>query len=108
MFMNQSQVCTSTSRIYVQSGVYDKFVSLFQDIIKNEVVVGKPSGEDTYHGPQVSKAQHEKVLEYIQIGKDEGAKLVAGGSRQGTEGYFIEPTLFIDVQKDMRIINEGT
>lgn len=106
--MNQSQVCTSTSRIYVQSGVYDEFIKLFQQIMKEEIVVGNPSAEGTYHGPQVSKAQHDKVLEYIEIGKKEGAKLVAGGSRKGTEGYFVEPTLFIDVQKDMRIINEGT
>ncbi|KAK4684941.1 aldehyde dehydrogenase (NAD+), partial [Tremellales sp. Uapishka_1] len=104
MFMNQSQVCTSTSRIYVQDQIYDRFIELFLEATKKDVILG--NAEDSYHGPLVSKAQEEKVLEYIELGKKEGAKLVCGGVRQSGKGYYVEPTVFVDVGKDMRIINE--
>lgn len=95
---NQGQVCISTSRIYVQEGVYDEFVGKFVDVTREHHRVGDPFSKDTWQGPQVSRAQYEKVLGYIEEGKRGGARLVYGGSKQqGEKGYFIEPTVFADV-----------
>jgi len=68
--------------------------------------VGDPFSPDSQQGPQVDKAQFDKVLSYINHGKDEGAKLVVGGDRVGQLGYFVQPTIFTDVTKDMKIWNE--
>ena len=72
----------------------------------NRRKVGNPLAPDTEQGPQVDKAQFEKVLSYIQYGKDQGAKLMAGGGRVGQQGYFVQPTIFTDVTNDMKIWNE--
>ncbi|KAJ3951631.1 mitochondrial aldehyde dehydrogenase [Colletotrichum tropicale] len=106
---NQGQICTSTSRILVQQEVYEEYVSRFKQIcLENKV--GDPFKDDTFQGPQITKAQYDKVLGYIQSGKDEGAKLVTGGVPHKNvgdgKGFFIEPTVFIDVKKDMRIFQE--
>lgn len=61
--------------------------------------MGKPFDEETYQGPQVSKAQFDKVLSYIEQGKKEGARLLCGGTRHGDKGYFINATVFADVSK---------
>jgi acyl-CoA reductase-like NAD-dependent aldehyde dehydrogenase len=76
---NQGQVCTATSRILVQEGVYDEFVKQFKEHVKQTSVVGDPFKDDTFQGPQVTKTQFERVLSYIESGKSEGATLVAGG-----------------------------
>lgn len=94
---NQGQVCISTSRIYVQERVYDDFVDRFVRATREHHRVGDPFGEDTWQGPQVSKAQYDSVLRYIEDGKREGARVVYGGAKQGDEGYFIQPTVFTNV-----------
>jgi aldehyde dehydrogenase (NAD+) len=76
---NQGQVCTATSRILVQEGVYDEFVKQFKEHVKQTSVVGDPFKDDTFQGPQVTKTQFERVLSYIESGKSEGATLIAGG-----------------------------
>ena len=68
--------------------------------------VGDPFAPDSEQGPQVDKAQFDKVLSYIKCGKEEGAKLVVGGDRVGKKGYFVQPTIFTDVTKEMKIWNE--
>ena len=68
--------------------------------------VGDPFDLNTVQGPQVDKEQMDKILDYIEIGKKQGAKLSYGGKRQGTKGYFIEPTVFTDVTDDMTIARE--
>jgi len=68
--------------------------------------VGNPFDKKTEQGPQVDKDQFDKVMSYIEIGKKDKAKLVAGGNRVGDKGYFIEPTVFADVQDNMRIAQE--
>ncbi|KAF6841072.1 putative aldehyde dehydrogenase [Colletotrichum musicola] len=106
---NQGQVCTSTSRILVQEEVYEEYVARFKQICI-EQKVGNPFDDDTFQGPQITKAQYDKVLGYIQAGKDEGARLVTGGvpfkNVGGGKGFFIEPTVFADVKQDMRIFQE--
>ena len=68
--------------------------------------VGDPFAPDSQQGPQVDKTQFEKVLGYIENGKEQGAKLVVGGDRVGEKGYFIQPTIFTDVTEEMKIWNE--
>lgn len=108
---NQGQICTATSRILVQDTVMDKFLAQFKEVIASTSKVGDPFAEDTYQGPQVTKAQYEKVLSYIESGKSEGATLARGGTpntninSDGT-GFFIEPTVFTDVTETMKIYTE--
>ena len=105
---NQGQICTATSRILVQDGVYDKFVAAFKDHCKETSIVGDPFKEDTFQGPQVTKAQYERVLSYIEAGKSEGAKLISGGepNKQNGKGFFVTPTIFADVKDNMKIYRE--
>merc|ERR1712000_580814 len=104
IFFNHGQCCCAGSRIYVQSGIYDKFIEAFRArTAKN--VVGDPFKQDTFQGPQVSKLQFDRIMSYIQSGKA-GAKVEHGGERHGDEGYFIQPTIFSNVSPDMKIMQE--
>ncbi|KAJ5096002.1 retinal dehydrogenase 2, partial [Penicillium alfredii] len=107
---NQGQVCTATSRILVHDTVYDKFVTLFKEAVASTSKVGDPFADDTFQGPQVTKAQYERVLSYIESGKSEGATLVAGGEPfknvADGRGFFIAPTIFTHVKDSMRIYRE--
>ena len=107
---NQGQICTATSRILVQEGIYDKFISEFKKTIKDTSAVGDPFSDSTFQGPQVTKAQYERVLSYIDAGKTEGATLAQGGKAYkdapGGKGFFVEPTVFTDVSPSMRIYRE--
>ncbi|RFU29425.1 hypothetical protein B7463_g6911, partial [Scytalidium lignicola] len=108
---NQGQICSATSRILVQETIYDKFISAFKEHVQEASVVGDPFAETTFQGPQVTKAQHERVLGYAASGKAEGAKLLCGGetftsSATGEKGYFVKPTIFTDVKPSMKIYRE--
>ncbi|KKY17994.1 putative aldehyde dehydrogenase [Phaeomoniella chlamydospora] len=107
---NQGQVCCATSRIFVQEAVYESFIEKFKAVTKETSIVGDPFDEKTFQGPQVTKQQYERVLSYIESGKSEGAKLAFGGvpdTKAGNgKGYFIEPTIFTDVQPSMKIYQE--
>lgn len=106
---NQGQVCTATSRILVQDGIYDKFVAAFKEYVSKASVLGDPFKDDTFQGPQVTKAQFERILSYIEAGKSEGATLVTGGEAYkdvNGKGFFIRPTIFSDVKDDMTIYRE--
>lgn len=91
------QVCTATTRIYVEDAIYDKFVEMFVAETKQTSKVGAPFDDGTFQGPQVSQAQYEKVLKYIDIGTQEGAKVELGGAKEEGNGYFIQPTVFSNV-----------
>jgi aldehyde dehydrogenase (NAD+) len=105
IFFNHGQCCCAGSRVYVQDGVYDKFIELFKArTAKN--VVGDPFAADTFQGPQVSKLQFDRIMSYIASGKEAGAKVETGGERHGKEGYFIQPTIFSGVSDDMKIMQE--
>ncbi|EOA81693.1 uncharacterized protein SETTUDRAFT_98394 [Exserohilum turcica Et28A] len=106
---NQGQVCTATSRVLVHESIYDTFVEAFKQHLKATSVVGDPFKDDTYQGPQVTKAQFERVLSYIESGKSEGATLVAGGEaykNAGGKGFFVAPTVFTNVKDTMKIYRE--
>lgn len=105
IFYNHGQCCCAGSRILVQEGIYDKFIARLKErALQNKV--GDPFAKDTFQGPQVSQLQFDRIMEYIQHGKDAGATVAVGGERHGTEGYFIQPTVFTDVTSDMKINQE--
>ncbi|XP_064083003.1 aldehyde dehydrogenase X, mitochondrial-like isoform X3 [Macrobrachium nipponense] len=105
MFNNHGQNCCAGSRTFVHASIYDEFIKLAVQFAKKRPV-GDPFQEGILQGPQVSQLQMERVLGYIEKGKAEGATLACGGSRKGTKGYFIEPTVFCDVVDDMTIAKE--
>ncbi|XP_074584177.1 aldehyde dehydrogenase family 2 member C4-like [Curcuma longa] len=105
VFFNKGEVCVAASRIYVQEGIYDDFVKKAAETV-GDWIVGDPFDPHVHQGPQVDKEQFEKVLRYIEHGKREGATIVAGGKPCGENGYYIEPTIFVDVKEDMLIAKE--
>ncbi|KAL1961803.1 hypothetical protein VTN77DRAFT_1053 [Rasamsonia byssochlamydoides] len=105
---NQGQICTATSRILVQEGIYEQFLSAFLAQVRNISRIGNPFDESTFQGPQVTQAQYDRIMAYVQVGKDEGAKLEMGGQpfQHNGKGYFIQPTVFTNVTSSMRIYQE--
>lgn len=105
IFNNHGQSCNAGSRILVQEAIFDEFMELFIAETK-KIVVGDPFHEDTFQGPQISKGQFDKIMNYIKIGQEEGAKLALGGKRWGSKGYYVEPTIFTHCKNNMRIMQE--
>ncbi len=108
-FGTTGQRCTAASRVVVHEPVYDRFVEMFISAA-GRLRIGNGLLKETDVGPLINKSQMEKVLDYIEIGKREGARLVTGGRRftagDCTKGYFVEPTVFADVSPRMRIAGE--
>lgn len=107
---NAGQVCLATSRFLVPKELHQKILNLIIERFK-KVVIGNGLKQGVEMGPVSSREQFDKVLNYIEIGKNEGAKLIYGGEPiRGSEefdyGYFIKPTIFDNVSKDMRIAKE--
>ncbi|MBL8798416.1 MAG: aldehyde dehydrogenase family protein [Planctomycetia bacterium] len=105
LFFNQGQCCCAGSRLFVEEKVHDQFVEKMLKKAKSRRV-GDPFDMATEQGPQVSQEQFDRVMGFIDAGKKDGAKLLCGGKRSGDKGYFIEPTVFDDVQDDMKIARE--
>ncbi|XP_067619272.1 aldehyde dehydrogenase, mitochondrial [Eurosta solidaginis] len=105
IFANHGQNCCAGSRTYVHEKIYDKFIAKAVAAAKARKV-GNPFDESVKQGPQVNEEMMQKVLGYIESGKQQGAKLQCGGKRVGNVGYFIEPTVFSDVTDDMKIAQE--
>lgn len=109
IYAGSGQVCSAGSRILVEEKIYDQFVERFVERAK-KIKVGPGNAPETEMGPLVSKEHLEKVLSYIKLGKEEGAKIACGG-KQIVEngygkGYFVEPTVFVNVEQHMRIVQE--
>lgn len=108
-FMSTGQKCTATSRAIVERSVIDEFTQLVVGKAK-EMKVGDPLDPEVTMGPAIDENQLNTDLEYIEIGKKEGARLLCGGGRLTggiyDKGYFIAPTVFVDVKPDMRIAQE--
>jgi aldehyde dehydrogenase (NAD+) len=105
LFFNQGQCCCAGSRLFVEEKVYDEFVRKMTAKAKGRKV-GDPFDPATQQGPQVSQEQFDRIMGYIDAGRKDGAKLLLGGGRVGDRGYFIEPTVFADVQDEMKIAKE--
>ena len=105
IFFNQGEVCCAGSRLFLERSIHDEFVDKLSNKAAN-MRVGNPEDAGTQMGAQVSKEQLDKILGYIDVGKQEGAKLVTGGERCGEKGYFIRPTIFDAVDNNMKIARE--
>jgi phenylacetaldehyde dehydrogenase len=107
IFHNAGQICTAGSRILVESSIHDEFVQSLVDAT-GSMTLGSPLDDATGMGPVVSKEQLDRVTGYIDIGRSEGAEVVAGGERPTDlgDGYFVQPTVFTGVRNDMRIAQE--
>jgi aldehyde dehydrogenase (NAD+) len=105
IFFNSGQVCSAGSRVLAHDSVYDEVVERLTARAK-AIRVGDPREPGTTMGPIVSELQMKRVLDYVDIGVKEGASLASGGTRIGDRGYFVEPTVFADVEHEMRISQE--
>jgi aldehyde dehydrogenase (NAD+) len=109
IFAATGQTCVAGSRALIQRSIYDEFVSKFVDFART-ARMGDPLDTATQVGPITTRPQYEKVLDYIDIARNEGAKCVLGGGPahrpECGDGWFVEPTVFIDVRPDMRIAKE--
>ena len=109
ILFNQGQVCCAGSRIFVEESFYDKFI---EAAVKkfSTIKVGDPLDPSTQMGSQINKKQAEQILNYVEIGKKEGAKVAVGGKAYTAngcdKGAFVEPTLLVDVTNDMRVAQE--
>ena len=105
LFSNQGQSCCAGSRVFVEQTIYNEFVE--RSIARaSKRVVGDPFDPKTELGPLVDQTQFDRVAGYIESGRNDGATLACGGNRIGKRGYFIQPTIFADVQDDMQIARE--
>jgi len=105
IFFNHGQCCCAGSRLFVHEDIYDEFIRRFKEAASN-IKIGDPLHPENGHGPLVDNLQFERVLSYIQKGKEEGAVCEFGGERHGSEGYFVPPTLFTGVTDEMTIAKE--
>ncbi|QFT81351.1 NAD/NADP-dependent betaine aldehyde dehydrogenase [Roseovarius sp. THAF27] len=105
IFFNSGQVCSAGSRIVVHNSIREEVVERL--VARAEKIrTGDPSDGGTQMGPVVSEKQMDRILDYIRIGEEEGARLVTGGARAMERGYFVAPTVFDDVRPEMRISQE--
>ncbi len=108
IFAAAGQTCIAGSRLLLQDGIYDAFLERLVEMTR-AAKLGDPMDADTNISPVATEAQHKKILDYVEIAKNEGATCILGGnaaSPGGSPGFFIEPTIFTDVRNDMRIAQE--
>ncbi len=109
ILFNQGQVCCAGSRVFVQEGIYDKFVAAAVDAF-GKIKVGNPLDPETQMGSQINEGQLKKILSYVELAKAEGAEVLCGGAAytEGAcaKGSFMQPTLIANVTNDMRVVQE--
>lgn len=110
IFNNMGQICTGSSRAYVHESIYEKFLQELKKHVEQDYPQGHPFTSSTVVGPQVSKAQYNKIMGFLKIGKEEGARVILGGDKAIVKGYeggfYIQPTIFADVKQHFRIVQE--
>lgn len=106
-FFSTGQRCTASSRLIVTNGIHDRFVAAMQERMQG-LVIDDALKSGTHIGPVVDQSQLDQDLKYIQIGQEEGAKLVAGGEllKRETPGFYLAPALFTEVSNEMRVARE--
>jgi len=105
LFFNQGQCCCAGSRVFVEESIKDEFVDRVVERAANRKL-GDPFDPSTVQGPQVDKAQFDKIMSYIDKGRSSGAACLTGGNRAGDKGYFVEPTVFDNVTDEMDIATD--
>jgi len=105
IFFNAGQVCVAGSRLYAHKDIFDRLVEGVAEAAKGWKV-GPSLDPETRMGPLVSDEQHRRVLDYIEQGRKAGASVVTGGEAWGSEGYYVQPTVLVDVKPDMSVVRE--
>jgi len=105
IFFNHGQCCCAGSRLYVEQGIFDKVVEGVADQAKN-IRVGSGLDSTTDMGPLVSEEQLSRVCNYLESGFSEGAQAVVGGTRHGDKGYFVDPTVLVNTNEKMKVVQE--
>ena len=105
IFYNQGQCCTAGSRLFAHKSVYDRVVEGVS-AEAGKIKIGHGLDPDVNLGPLVSKEQHERVRGFLESGRKEGAEVVTGGNVPGNQGYFVEPTVLANTNRDMRVVRE--
>ncbi len=105
IFFNHGQCCSAGSRLYVEKDVFDQVVEGVAEEAK-KIKVGSGFDPSTQMGPLVSDEQLSRVTGYLQSGLSGGARPLSGGKRYGEQGYFVEPTVLVDVRQDMKVVQE--
>jgi phenylacetaldehyde dehydrogenase len=105
IFFNAGQVCCAGSRLYIHKKIFDRVVSDLSDIA-GKMKIGNGLDPATELGPLVSREQMERVCSYIGSGIEQGAAVASGGVRAGTTGFFVQPTVLVDVNPKMRVVRE--
>ncbi|EHH21134.1 hypothetical protein EGK_04134, partial [Macaca mulatta] len=105
VFFNKGENCIAAGRLFVEESIHDEFVTRVVEEIK-KMKIGDPLDRSTDHGPQNHKAHLEKLLQYCETGVKEGATLVYGGRQVQRPGFFMEPTVFTDVEDHMYLAKE--
>jgi phenylacetaldehyde dehydrogenase len=105
IFFNAGQVCAAGSRLYVHRKIFDQVVEGVGSAAQG-IKLGPGLDPATQMGPLVSREQQDRVLEYIEAGRQEGASIVAGGEAPSHEGYYVKPTVMADVKRTMRVVQE--
>jgi aldehyde dehydrogenase (NAD(P)+) len=110
IFSNMGQICTGSSRMYIHESIYEKFLEALKAHVLEDYKQGHPFEDGVVVGPQVSGPQQEKILGYLKSGKEQGARVILGGGipegEKFSKGFYIQPTIFADVTKDMKIVQE--
>jgi phenylacetaldehyde dehydrogenase len=105
IFYNQGQCCTAGSRLFAHKSVYDKVVAGVAEAA-GKLKIGHGLDPTVNLGPLVSKEQHDRVKGFLDSGRKEGAEVVTGGKIAGNQGYFVEPTVLANTNRDMRVVRE--
>jgi len=105
IFFNAGQVCVAGSRIYAHKSIFDKLIEGVANA-SSHFAPGPSLGQSTQMGPLVSDEQRARVLSYIETGKKEGASIVTGGDAPSGDGYYVNPTIMVDVNQNMRVVRE--
>ena len=105
ILFNQGQVCCAGSRLFIQRSIYDQFLEKLKEKFES-VRVGDPLDPHTQMGAQINEKQLKQILSYVDIAKEEGARILTGGQRASDQGAFLCPTAIVDVTPDMRIEKE--
>jgi aldehyde dehydrogenase (NAD+) len=105
IYFHGGQCCTAGSRLFVDSQIHEEFVDRLAEKAKGRVI-GDPLNPKTEQGPQVSQEQLDKILHYVELGEKQGARLLTGGERVGSKGFFVQPTIFDQVTDNMAIARD--
>ena len=109
-FYTQGEVCTNGTRVFVQNAIYPRFIEKLRERTENNIICGDPMDPNTNFGALISKEHQDKVLDFIEIGKSEGAELLTGGHAlqpdNAPNGYFVAPTIFTQCTDEMTLSKE--